>query len=77
MQNYVEVDRAANEHRVLDINTYRVNIEKAEGPYGFWQISIDKGRLPEMLRGVYTSPSQAEDAAKNYFLNKPVKTDDQ
>ena len=35
--------------------------------YGFWYIQPMKGRLPEALAGVYTSPMEAEQALTRYI----------
>lgn len=74
MQNYVEADRATNENRVVEYNNSQVLVRKDESPYGFWRLSLERGRLPEYLLGVYTSPAQASEAALQYLKTKPAKT---
>lgn len=70
MMNYVEADRAAIENRSIDISaTNKANIRKS-GPHGFWAISFDRGRPPEALTGLYTSPMEAEKAVHTYLLQK-------
>lgn len=70
MENFVDADRARNEHRVIELSSNnKANIKKS-GPHGFWGISFDRGRPPDHLTGLYTSPSEAEAALKVYLKEK-------
>jgi len=69
MDNYVDADRARNEDRVIELNNNKAHIRKS-GPYGFWAISFDRGRPPDSLTGLYTSPFEAERVLKIYLATK-------
>lgn len=69
MENYVLADRAANEDRTIALGNNKAHIRKV-GPHGFWGLSLDRGRLPDHLGGLYTSPTQAEEALTVYLKNK-------
>lgn len=69
MDNYVDADRARNEDRVIELQNNKAHIRKS-GPYGFWAISFDRGRPPDHLLGLYTSPSDAEKALLQYLKFK-------
>ncbi len=45
-------------YRKVEIENNIVHI-RSEDPYGFWKISLQKGQLPEKLKGAYTSFDQA------------------
>lgn len=69
MLNFVEADRARNEDRVIELTNNKAHIKKSD-PYGLWNISLDRGRLPDALRGQYTTPTQAEKALSAYLKLK-------
>lgn len=70
MMNYVDADRAANEDRVIELSSNNKAHIRKSGPYGFWAISFDRGRPPDSLMGLYTSPSDAEKAVTFYLKSK-------
>lgn len=55
--------------RSLELDNNKVNITRRD-PYGFWHISLDKGQIPEHLKGAYTSYPQAEEAAIAYYTSQ-------
>ena len=70
MQNYVDADRAANEDRVIELaSNNKAHIRKS-GPFGFWAVSFERGRPPDSLSGLYTSPAEAERALNIYLTVK-------
>ena len=57
-------------HRVFHLeNGNKIHI-KAEDPYGFWRINLDKGNLPEKLKGMYTSVEMARKDVERYLAEK-------
>lgn len=47
----------------------RTFLVKPVDPFGFWYISLPKGKTPNDLNGAYTSLLEAEKAIKNYVDN--------
>lgn len=43
---------------------------KASNPHGFYALSIEKGRLPDNLKGKYTSKRGAEMDLRGYLADK-------
>jgi hypothetical protein len=37
-----------------------IHIEKVKGPFGFWSIHYDHGEVPDVLKGRFTSPQEAQ-----------------
>jgi len=44
---------------------------ECEDPYGFWKISLEKGQLPERLKGSYTLFDQALRDVNLWLRDKP------
>lgn len=64
-----ESDKDYSRVRTLDFGTNRIHIECTD-PFGFWYIKIERGQLPEKLRGAYTEFDKAEAAVKHYLAEK-------
>lgn len=62
-------DKDLSLDRTMDLGNNVVHIKK-EGPYGFWFISLEKGQLPNQLKGSYTSFLEAEKAVSFYYINE-------
>lgn len=41
--------------------------------HGFWQMSLERGALPNQYRGRYTKKNEALKAAKAYMESRPPK----
>ena len=63
-------DQTATRHVEVDGRKFTIN---ATDPYGLWHIKPDKGRVPAVLEGEFTSPSEAEQAIKAYMAAKNHK----
>lgn len=48
---------------------------KRDEQFGFWRFNLDKGQIPQWLKGSYTSLSDAQKAIDKYMneLKEPVK----
>ncbi len=55
--------------RKIEIERNVVHI-KCEDPYGFWKISLEKGQLPERLKGSYTTFDQALREVNRWLKDK-------
>lgn len=44
---------------------------KCEDPYGFWMVSLEKGNLPDKLKGAWTTFQQALAAVNQWLRDKP------
>jgi hypothetical protein len=65
--NYLEHDKDLLLKRSYTLkNGNKVNISKTD-PYGFWEVHMEKGQLPDKLKGQYTTPMEAEKAVTSYF----------
>jgi hypothetical protein len=60
--------------RVMEVGKNKLFM-KREDPYGFVYINFERGELPEMLKGAYTSFTEAEKKVSLYLKNKG-KADD-
>ncbi len=57
-------------HRIYKLeNGNKIHI-KATDPYGFWYINLDKGQLPEKLKGAYTTLEMARKDIERYLAEK-------
>lgn len=48
---------------------------EAFDPYGLWKIIPEKGPVPEMLKGQYTSPNRCVEAIQKYLNTKETKAE--
>lgn len=55
--------------RKINLDNNIVHI-KCEDPYGFWYISLEKGQVPEKLKGSYTTFDLAFRDVKIWLANK-------
>lgn len=55
--------------QTVDLKNNRAFIKK-DGPYGFWTISLERGQLPECLKGSYTSDHLAKKDLVKYMKSK-------
>lgn len=75
MQNFAvktveyALDNAVIDELKLDLDGQVVYI-RSHNPHGFYRVAFEKGRVPEVLKGNYTSKLLAEQEARKYFLNK-------
>lgn len=42
---------------------------KREGPFSFWKVNFNKGRIPKKLSGMFTDFDKAYNAVSNYLKN--------
>lgn len=72
MKDFFEVksekDYADERSLILD-NDNKMHIKRTD-PYGFWYMNLDKGCVPDELRGAYTSFDIAYKEAKKYLEGK-------
>lgn len=63
------MDNAVFDEEVVEIegNAYRI---QAFNPHGFYRVQIDKGRLPDLLKGSYTTKTAAEADIRKYLAEK-------
>lgn len=52
-------------YRKVDTTKQKFHVERTD-PHGFWRIRTDKGRLPDILQGQYTSSMNAINAIESY-----------
>lgn len=45
-------------YRKIEVEGNVIHI-RCEDPYGFWYVSVEKGTIPDRLKGAYTSFDQA------------------
>lgn len=50
----------------IEVPQNTIFIQKEE-PYGFWRISMKKGTTPKLMRGRFTSPSEARRAVTSWI----------
>lgn len=65
-----EITNTIIDEHTLDFNGVTVVI-KSSNPHGFYKIGFPKGRVPENLKGFYTSYVRAEQDVKTHFANTP------
>jgi hypothetical protein len=64
----------SNNREVLLDNGNSYHVVKPElSQYGFWTIHMDKGQVPDELKGNFTSPKEARLAITNYLNRKSRK----
>lgn len=63
------VDNAILEEIKIEILNNTVFI-RSSNPYGFYRISLQKGHLPESLKGMYTSTKTAQEDAMRWIEEK-------
>lgn len=56
-------------HRTVEIDNNKVHI-KCEDPYGFWYVSLQKGQVPDKLKGAYTTFEKALSDVNLWLRNK-------
>lgn len=67
-------DKDLSNDRVLELkNGNKVHIKKQD-PYGFWRVSMERGQIPDTLKGEYTSANEAEKAVRHYLMNDHRRT---
>lgn len=62
----VDPDRDLLPKRTYEIAHNKVYLERQD-PYGFWYFRLDKGQIPEWMRGAYTTVIDAERALTKYL----------
>jgi len=60
-------------HLVYTLKNGSVVHAKCLDPYGMWRLNYDKGALPEMLQGDYTSLAEIERAITTWSSKKADK----
>ena len=61
------MERVNENERVITSDDYhKVYVRRIEG-VDLWEIHTEKGAVPKVLNGRYTSPVYAFDAVKNYL----------
>ena len=65
----VEEDKDLPRHRIDYLEANRVHY-RSQDPYGFWTINLDRGSVPDSLRGYYTSYAEAVKAFETYQAQK-------
>jgi hypothetical protein len=55
--------------RTIKTETCIITFKRTD-PYGFWYISLDKGQLPENLRGAYSTFDKAFKDIDRYIAEK-------
>jgi hypothetical protein len=68
-------DKDLAKRRTVDLGSNKLHVEQKD-PYGFWYIHFDKGQLPKMLEGAYTSFETALKTIELYVQqkNREIKT---
>lgn len=56
-------------YRKIELENNTVHI-RSEDPFGFWYISLQKGQVPEKLKGAYTTFDQALRDVNYWLKNK-------
>lgn len=68
-----ERDLSSKREIVLDNgNKYHIQQDPAD-PYGFWRVHMDKGQVPDHLKGAYTTYPLAKQAVELYVKNTQRK----
>lgn len=62
-------DKDLSTDRTMNLHNNVVHVYK-EGPYGMWFVRLEKGNLPDKLKGAYTSFYEAEKAVKYYYVEE-------
>ena len=65
MDNFFETPEPI---RQISLPNGRTLSIKKEGQYGFFRLHLDKGQVPDVLVGDFTSIFEAEKAAKAYYV---------
>jgi hypothetical protein len=60
-------------HMVYNLKNGSVIHAKCLDPYGMWQLNYDKGAIPEVLAGMYTSLAEVERAITTWASKKGDK----
>jgi len=55
--------------RTFNVGDNVIHVRRLD-PYGFWHCSYERGPVPEVLSGAYTSFDQAEKAVLGYLETK-------
>lgn len=55
--------------RVYDLGNNKIRMTRTD-PYGFVEISYERGQIPEHLKGNYTSFEEARRAVDAYLIDK-------
>lgn len=67
--NDFDPTRDLGKRRVIPFDKNELIIQARE-PYGMWGIHFLHGPIPEMLEGLFTSPEEAEKAARVYLATR-------
>ena len=60
-------DNDVTSTRVIELENGNKLYLKRTDPYGFLQFNLDKGQLPEFMKGTYTSFFEADRAYRQYL----------
>lgn len=64
---HVDPARDLPRDRQIKLETGNIYHIIQKDPYGFWHIHMDKGPVPEVLSGAYTTYGKAEKAVNKYI----------
>jgi hypothetical protein len=68
----VDPERDEPDEKIWNLGFNKIRFRR-EDPFGFWYISLEKGNLPEPMKGSYTTLQYAENAANVWIHNKRYK----
>lgn len=58
----------------FEVNNLKVTVQ-AHNPHGFYHIHLEKGRLPEELKGRYTTKLMAVQEAKKHLAGRGLQVE--
>lgn len=64
------VDNAIIEETIIELENGNKAYIRTHNPHGFYRLSLEKGQLPEILKGNYTSRNLAESELRKYLADK-------
>ena len=59
-------DETSENSRVVETNGAKIFLNRKD-PYGFWYVKFERGEVPEVLSGAYTSAELAMSAINKYL----------
>lgn len=62
--------------RALGIDASNDYMITCTDPYGFWNISRERGQIPEELKGSYSSPARAREAVTSMLARAKAPAKD-
>ena len=62
-------DKDLSNDRTMKLNNNMVHVYKQD-PYGFWFVKLEKGQIPDKLKGAFTSFYEAEKAVTYYYRDE-------